>query len=355
MDRRQRLEQFEQEQSIAFGGGAIGAWPRHKGEKLRPHKGGGGGDGGARQMEEERQARINAAVSQINNIFNNKVPEQRTRYKGPSSTISEDEYKAMVEHEQKMLQQFTSQRNKTGLPINNALQAQNQMLPQFTSQLNKTGMPINKALQEQNQMLQQFNMLQRLTSQMYRPETYTEFVDGDPANSREQMYTNQRQAVYDLNTRDVNRQAADAERLNRFALARNGLLGGSADVDSGFEINRMTNEGLMKAGGIADQAAADLRMSDERTRGNLISMAQSGIDTGTAQQMALSGLAANAEAAKSSAAAATVGDLFSGLSGAYMANMYNKAYNSGLNKSRMQQFTPGLGGVQSSYGGNVAK
>lgn len=250
MDRRQRLEQFEQEQSIAFGGGAIGAWPRHKGEKLRPHKGGGGGDGGARKMEEERQARINAAVSQINNIFNNK--------------------------------------------------------------------------------------------------------GGDPANSREQMYTNQRQAVYDLNTRDVNRQAADAERLNRFALARNGMLGGSADVDSGFEINRMTNEGLMKAGGIADQAAADLRMSDERTRGNLISMAQSGIDTGTAQQMALSGLAANAEAAKSSAAAATVGDLFSGLSAAYMGNMYNNAYKAGLDKSRMQQFTPGLGGVQSSYGGNVA-
>ena len=247
MDRRQRLEQFEQEQSIAFGGGAIGAWPRHKGEKLRPHKGGGGGDGGARKMEEERQARINAAVSQINNIFNNKVPE-----------------------------------------------------------------------------------------------------------GREQMYTNQRQAVYDLNTRDVNRQAADAERLNRFALARNGMLGGSADVDSGFEINRMTNEGLMKAGGIADQAAADLRMSDERTRGNLISMAQSGIDTGTAQQMALSGLAANAEAAKSSAAAATVGDLFSGLSGAYMGNMYNNAYKAGLDKSRMQQFTPGLG-VHSSYGGNVEK
>ena len=305
MDRRQRLEQFEQEQSIAFGGGAIGAWPRHKGEKLRPHKGGGGGDGGARQMEEERQARINAAVSQINNIFNNKVPEQRTRYKGPSRTISEDEYKAMVASEQKMLPQS--------------------------------------------------NMLQRLTSQMYRPETYTEFVDGAPANSREQMYTNQRQAVYDLNTRDVNRQAADAERLNRFSLARNGLLGGSADVDSGFEINRMTNEGLMKAGGIADQAAADLRMSDERTRGNLIAMAQSGIDTGTAQQMALSGLAANAEAAKSSAAAATVGDLFSGLSGAYMGNMYNNAYKAGLDKSRTQQFTPGLGGVQSSYGGNVAK
>ena len=321
MDRRQRLEQFEQEQSIAFGGGAIGAWPRHKGEKLRPHKGGGGGDGGARQMEEERQARINAAVSQINNIFNNKVPEQRTRYKGTLRTISEDEYKAMVAHEQKMLPQFTSQLNKTGRPINNARQAQN---------------------------MQQF-------SQMYRPETYTEFVDGDPANSREQMYTNQRQAVYDLNTRDVNRQAADAERLNRFALARNGLLGGSADVDSGFEINRMTNEGLMKAGGIADQAAADLRMSDERTRGNLISMAQSGIDTGTAQQMALSGLAANAEAAKSSAAAATVGDLFSGLSGAYMGNMYNNAYKAGLDKSRMQQFTPGLGGVQSSYGGNVVK
>lgn len=84
----------------------------------------------------------------------------------------------------------------------------------------------------------------------------------------------------------VNRQYGDAEKANRFGLARNGLMGGSADVDSNARLQEMTNEGLVKAGGIADNAASALRTADESARQSLISMAQSGIDTGTAQQMA---------------------------------------------------------------------
>ncbi|MFN3885143.1 MAG: dihydroorotate dehydrogenase (quinone), partial [Rhodocyclaceae bacterium] len=60
------------------------------------------------------------------------------------------------------------------------------------------------------------------------------------------------------------RQAALAQRQNRFGLARAGQLGGSLDVDSNAEINRVTNEGLLKAGGLADDAAAALKSSDER-------------------------------------------------------------------------------------------
>lgn len=153
---------------------------------------------------------------------------------------------------------------------------------------------------------------------------------GDPANSRDKLYADQRTAVYDLNKREVDRQAAEAERLNRFGLARTGLLGGSVNVDSVSDLNRRTNEGLMRAGGIADQAAADLKTADERTRSNLISLAQSGIDTGTAAQQALKGLEVNAANAASARAGSTVGSLFNDLSQAYLINQGNQGRQSGM-------------------------
>ncbi|MFM8899157.1 MAG: hypothetical protein ACKOF9_04305 [Burkholderiales bacterium] len=149
-------------------------------------------------------------------------------------------------------------------------------------------------------------------------------------NARELMYENQRDAVYDLNKREVDRQATEAERMNRFGLARTGLLGGSVNVDSVADLNRRTNEGLMRAGGIADQAAADLKTADERTRSNLISLAQSGIDTGTAASQALNGLEVNAANAASARAGSTVGDLFNDLSQAYLMRQQNLGRQSGM-------------------------
>ncbi len=139
----------------------------------------------------------------------------------------------------------------------------------------------------------------------------------DDAN-REALYQHHRDAVYDLNTNEVERQAAEKERGNRFALARNGLLGGSVDVDSATEINRLTNEGLAKAGGIADAAMSDLMAADENTRNNLVSMATAGTDATTAAQLAASGLNQNMESAAADKAVASVGDLFNTLTNAYL-------------------------------------
>lgn len=152
---------------------------------------------------------------------------------------------------------------------------------------------------------------------------------GDPANSRDKLYADQKTAVYDLNKREVDRQAAEAERINRFGLARAGLMGGSVNVDSVADLDRRTNEGLMRAGGIADQAAADLKTQDERTRSNLISLAQSGIDTGTAAQQALKGLEVNSANAASARAGSTVGQLFNDLSQAYLFNQQNQGRQAG--------------------------
>lgn len=239
---RMTTEQLEAYANAEFGGPAIGAWPRNKGEKLRPHKGGGGGDGGAGARESERQQRIKAATEEINRIF--------------------------------------------------------------------------------------------------------------AGSDRDSMYTEQKGAVYDLNKMEVDRQAKEAERTNRFALARTGLLGGSSDVEAAGELNRRTNEGLLRAGGIADQSAADLKVQDERTRSNLISMAQSGIDTGTAATMALEGLKGNSQQAAAARSGATVGGLFNDLSQAYLINQQLAGRNS-ANAAMAGQQWYGVSSPQTTYSGKT--
>lgn len=154
----------------------------------------------------------------------------------------------------------------------------------------------------------------------------------DNAN-REALYRQQRDDVYALNTKEVERQARQQERANRFALARNGLLGGSADIEGKAELNRLTNEGLAKAGGIADAAMSDLRNADENARNNLVSMANAGTDATTASQLASNNLRQNASAAAADRAIASVGDLFGSMQQAYLLNNMGKIYSqtSGLN------------------------
>lgn len=182
----------------------------------------------------------------------------------------------------------------------------------------------------------------------------TEAINATFNNSgRESLYGDQRNAVFDLNRLDVDRQATEAERFNRFGLARAGLMGGSVQVDSLADINRRTNEGLMRAGGIADQAAADLRTADEQARANLISLAQSGIDTGTAASQAMNALKVNNANAASARAGATVGGLFNDLSHAYLMNQANIGRNAAANPNAQQWY--GVSNPRTGNSGTVTR
>lgn len=177
-------------------------------------------------------------------------------------------------------------------------------------------------------------------------------VTVDP-NARQELYDEQKSAVFDINKRDIDQQYAEAERANRFGLARSGLLGGSADVDSNALLQRKTNDGLIKAGGIADGAAADLRMQDERSRQNLINMAQSGIDTGTVTNMALNDMSANSQAAQSARTGATIGSLFGDLGQAYLFNQMRNGQNAGM--AMYNQGFPGGMNPRSGDSGSVIR
>jgi len=147
------------------------------------------------------------------------------------------------------------------------------------------------------------------------------FGYGDEAAgaARQTMYDDIKGATTAAGLRGLDKQYTTASQQNKFGLARSGLLGGSVDAESGADLSTRYGEGRIQAEQAGIGAASDLKALDEKTRQNLISLAQSGIDTGTAASLAAGQMAAAADSAKSSAAVANVGDLFSNMSQAYLA------------------------------------
>lgn len=265
---------------------------------------GGGGDPGkaARKAEEERQARVNASVSKINDIFDSKPVTQvsgQVAAFDPNATYYDEFGK------------------KWDAPTTTRITPGSAYDPFGDSEASRAWQVVtdydNKAI---NDLIKQGRL-------------YSNVTTTTPTKTREQLYAEQKQAIYDLNKTDVDKQYKDAERQNRFGLARAGLLGGSVDVDSNARLQEVYSKGLMQATGLADQAASDLKTQDERARQSLISLAQSGVDTGTAQASALRQLDATTQAAEGARGGAAIGDLFGGMSQAYLLRQQQAGLNAG--------------------------
>ena len=275
----------------------------------------GGGSSDARKMEQERQARVDAAVKAINDIFDpqpyvtvdldNRVTSydpSQTYYLADGSVFDPTSTRTEIKR--------THHWGSGAKPFEGRYTTYDPVTVTYTD-----WDKINNAI---------------ASGALYGSKTVT--PDG-----REKLYEDQRDAVYEINSREVN---------------RHGLMGGSADVDSNARLQEITNEGLMKASGIADSAAASLRAKDESARQNLISMAQSGIDTGTAQKMAVESLDSTSQEAQGARSGASVGDLFGGLSQAYLR--YNNLDGSGTNLFNTGNQGSSLS-TRSSYGGNTSR
>lgn len=267
-------------------------------------------------MEQERQARITASINAINDIFDPKAYKQ-----GTNAATAFDPNKTYYNKDGSVF----DGRKKFNVNSSSG-NAFNQIVGNIVDQVGQTSGSASA-----------WDM-DKINKAIANGELFTGVETVKPENKREKLYDEQRQAVYDINAKDVNRQYGDAEKANRFGLARNGLMGGSADVDSNARLQEMTNEGLVKAGGIADNASSALRTADESARQSLIAMAQSGIDTGTAQQMAQQQLESTSQRAQGERSGASIGNLFGGLSQAYLRgntnqnttqNVVNNGYNGG--------------------------
>ncbi|MGC4395991.1 hypothetical protein [Hydrogenophaga sp. T2] len=275
----------------------------------RLHK---GGDGGAAQMradEEERQRRVQAATDTINSYFG----------KGGMSAAPTRE----------QFERTTWTPNATRLP-GGAENGANFMPSRTFDEAGYTAaMDAWKAQQQR--------------------------ASGAGA-AREAMYADISNATRDVAVRDLDRQFTQASNQNLFGLARAGLLGGSVDAESGADLATRYGEGQIRATAAGQGAAADLRSVDEKTRANLISLAQSGLDTGTAAAMASGQMAAATDAARSQANAATVGRLFDDMGQAYLQNQVLRARTAPTtaNGSTPGQYTSNLF-TGNQYGGTVRR
>ena len=149
--------------------------------------------------------------------------------------------------------------------------------------------------------------------------------------AREALYTDIGDATTQTATRDLDKQFTRASDQNIFGLARAGLSGGSVDAESGGDLQSRYGEGKIRAKQAGIGAASDLKSVDEKTRQNLIGLAQSGIDTGTAASLAAGQSAAAADVARANTAGASIGQLFDNMGQAYLNNRVATAqYPNGL-------------------------
>ncbi len=123
-------------------------------------------------------------------------------------------------------------------------------------------------------------------------------------------------------SKELERQKGVADRSLRFAMARNGLTGGTASIDANRTLGENYQSGILSADRLAQQAAADLRTADDTSRMNLISQASTGMGLTSGAQQAAQAMQANLESGRGAMKADALGDVFGGL-----ANIYTNSKN----------------------------
>lgn len=130
------------------------------------------------------------------------------------------------------------------------------------------------------------------------------------APSRQAQYNDFVGALREHYTGDVNRQKTVADRNSKFALARGGLIGGSAEVDANRNLGEEYQKGLLNAENRAQSGLSSLKNQDEASRMQLIQLAQSGLDSTTAASRAMSNMSADTRGNMADAQAKGLGDVF---------------------------------------------
>lgn len=156
----------------------------------------------------------------------------------------------------------------------------------------------------------------------------TQAVDAAFANPQREADINAfQQATQGLLRQSLDKQQVQANLQNKFALARNGQIGGSVAVDRNKLLADDYNNGILKITQASRQAGARVRAADQATQQNLLGLVQSGLDSGSAATQALTGMKSSLDAEKAAIDPSVVGDVFGGLGDFYSTSQQTKAYN----------------------------
>jgi hypothetical protein len=118
-------------------------------------------------------------------------------------------------------------------------------------------------------------------------------------------------------TGQVNDQEATNARNLKFAMARSGLSGGSAAIDSNTQLQKDYTQGLLQASQQAQAGTSALEQSDTNAKNQMISMAQAGGSIGQIPGQVASQQQTSLNAAQNYGSANAVNNLFAGTSQIY--------------------------------------
>lgn len=128
---------------------------------------------------------------------------------------------------------------------------------------------------------------------------------------------------------DLNKERDITQRNLGFDIARQGLSGGSQDIDTSRQITDTYQQGVLKAAELAAATANNARAADDKTRTNLISSIRAGLDEGSAQTQAYTDMRNNADRATADANALTLSGFFDRLNNLNQQRKYNNGVAAG--------------------------
>jgi hypothetical protein len=149
---------------------------------------------------------------------------------------------------------------------------------------------------------------------------------------------------------DLNKERGITERDLNFSLARNGLSGGSRDIDANKDVLDTYQQGVLKASNIGLQTGNNARSNDEKTRVNLINSIHAGLSDGDATAQAYAAMSNNAKSAADDANNASLAGFFDVLKQQQAQAQYNQGVNSVPTVTPYQQAKNATSATK-SYGG----
>lgn len=130
---------------------------------------------------------------------------------------------------------------------------------------------------------------------------------------------------------DLDKEHGVVERGTNFDIARSGLTGGSRDIDANREVLDTYQQGVLKAGTMADQVKNSMRSADDKTRVGLIDSIRTGLDQGSAVNQAYDSMRNNANQATYEANNVSLAGFFDRLNNINQQRKYNSGVTSAPN------------------------
>lgn len=163
-------------------------------------------------------------------------------------------------------------------------------------------------------------------------------IFNDP--SRQAEYDKLGKDVSTYYTNDVNQQQVKAARQQKFALARQGLVGGSQQAYEGGQLSQDYQKALIQATNQGQTAEANLKSQDEQTRESLVSMAMNGLSANEANSQATGSLATSLQAAQGQIGAQSLGNIFGDVAQYQTDSQNAAALRQGLTQGYGSIFAP---------------